>query len=86
MKRLSEITKSIIYIDGQSIAFTVNNVCYHRKVKSQCFSNWPLNSVVFNKERYLIDESCLEVENLYTCLNVEKTYLPDPPSEVIVNL
>lgn len=63
MKMLSEITKSIVWINPLKgklyIAFTVNGKEYVRTVKEEYFSNFPKQSVRFNNNQYLINTSGL---------------------------
>jgi hypothetical protein len=74
-RRLSEIVKSAIICRGvlgtpDILKFKVEDTWYSRTVKYEYFSNYPIVTIRFNNERYLVDTSCVEVKEVANGIDV----------------
>ncbi len=64
MRKLSEIVDvPAILINNGVVRFGAGGKIHHRRMTSKYFSNWPVNTVRFNNETFLLNESALEVHH-----------------------
>ena len=64
MRMLSDILDiPVVLINNGVIRFGADGKINHRRITSKPFSNWPVNTVRYNNETFLINESWLEVQH-----------------------
>lgn len=66
MKRLSEIIKeATLHRNPEGVddvlVFEFEGKEYSRKITYEYFSNYPIVSIMFQKVRWLVDVSCIEI-------------------------